>query len=89
MPAAPAARPTGPAVAPSAVAPAATAEAARPQAAFAAIDADGNGRITLEEWRTYQERAFRRHDHNNDGVITRQEMAAPGPAGPETARPAP
>ena len=51
---------------------------------FQAIDADRNGRITLEEWRNFQEREFRRHDANNDGVLTQDELAAPSrkPTGP-------
>lgn len=49
---------------------------------FDAMDADHNGRVTLEEWRTFQEKEFRRMDKNNDGVLTREEMAAPLPARP-------
>ncbi|MHC1712000.1 MAG: EF-hand domain-containing protein [Solidesulfovibrio sp.] len=47
---------------------------------FEAIDADHNGRITLEEWRTFQEREFRRLDRHDDGVLTREEMSSPSPA---------
>jgi len=41
------------------------------------MDADHNGRISLEEWRNFQEREFRRIDANDDGVITREELGAP------------
>ena len=82
--AAPAAAP-----APAAATPPPAAAGARPEAAFSAVDADGNGRVTLEEWRNYQEREFRRLDRNNDGVISREEPAASGPAKPAVARPAP
>jgi hypothetical protein len=93
--AAPVARPAGPpptstpAAAPAPVAPQAPAAVPAAPAAFSAIDADGNGRITLEEWRNFQEREFRRLDRNNDGVISREEMAAPGPSRAAPARPAP
>ena len=93
--AAPVARPAGPpptaspAVAPAPVAPQAPVAVPASPAAFSAIDADGNGRITLEEWRNFQEREFRRMDRNNDGVISREEMAAPGPSRAASARPAP
>ena len=85
--AAPVARPAGPPPASPAAAPAPVAQPA--PAAFSAIDADGNGRITLEEWRNFQEREFRRLDRNNDGVISREEMAAPGSSRAASARPAP
>ena len=92
--AAPVARPAGPppaspAAAPAPVAPQAPAAVPAAPAAFSAIDADGNGRITLEEWRNFQEREFRRLDRNNDGVISREEMAAPGSSRAASARPAP
>ncbi|EKO39460.1 MAG: hypothetical protein B193_1832 [Solidesulfovibrio magneticus str. Maddingley MBC34] len=92
--AAPVARPTGlppasPAAAPAPTAPATPAAVPAAPAAFSAIDADGNGRITLEEWRNFQEREFRRLDRNNDGVISREEMAAPGSSRAASARPAP
>ena len=87
--AAPVVRPAGPP--PTASPAAAPAQAAVPAApaAMSAIDADGNGRITLEEWRNSQEREFRRLDRNNDGVISREEMAAPGSSRAASARPAP
>ncbi len=49
---------------------------------FEAMDADHNGRVTLEEWRAFQEREFRRLDRNDDGVLTREEMTAPPPMAP-------
>ena len=56
---------------------------------FDAMDADHNGRVTLEEWRNFHEREFRRLDKNDDGVLTREEMAAPPPQRPGGPRPAP
>lgn len=49
---------------------------------FEAMDTDHNGRVTLEEWRNFQEREFRRLDKNDDGVLTREEMTAPPPMAP-------
>ncbi|WP_428565727.1 MAG: EF-hand domain-containing protein [Solidesulfovibrio sp. DCME] len=49
---------------------------------FEAMDADHNGRVTLEEWRSFHEREFRRLDKNDDGVLTREEMTAPPPLAP-------
>lgn len=49
-------------------------------ALFNAMDTDHNGRVTLEEWRAFHEREFRRLDKNDDGVLTREEMSAPHPA---------
>lgn len=39
---------------------------------FAAIDLDGNGYVTAQEWR----RAFSQFDVNRDGSITRDELSA-------------
>ncbi|MFP5258980.1 MAG: EF-hand domain-containing protein [Acidobacteriota bacterium] len=68
-----------PAPAPAAGKPTPVAPVVAPSQAgrFAAMDADHNGRITLEEWRAFQEREFRRLDANDDGVISREEMDAP------------
>nr|WP_303046334.1 EF-hand domain-containing protein [Desulfovibrio sp. DV] len=72
--------------APAAASPAAPPAAPRPAPAldFQAMDADHNGRVTLEEWRNFQEREFRRHDANNDGVLTQDELGVPSrkPTGP-------
>uniref|UniRef100_I2Q473 EF-hand domain-containing protein n=1 Tax=Desulfovibrio sp. U5L TaxID=596152 RepID=I2Q473_9BACT len=59
----------------------------RPGMLFDMMDTDRNGRVTLEEWRAFQDKAFRRMDKNNDNVLTREEMAASlpprhGPGGP-------
>lgn len=62
---------------PAAAAPAPAAAPPVRDGRFDAMDADHNGRITLEEWRNFQEREFRRIDANDDGVITREEMDAP------------
>ena len=56
---------------------------------FDVMDTDHNGRVTLEEWRAFQEREFRRLDKNDDGVLTREEMTAPPPMPGQGARPAP
>ncbi len=65
---------------------------ALPQADFAEIDRDGDGRITLEEWTAYMlerrearraqriearvEAIFQAGDADDDGVLTREELAA-------------
>jgi hypothetical protein len=57
----------------------------RPGMLFDMMDTDHNGRVTLEEWRAFQEKAFRRMDKNNDNVLTREEMSSalpPRPGGP-------
>lgn len=78
-----------------AAAPARPAQPGRPAGApnlsrlFEVMDTDHNGRITLEEWRNFHEREFRRLDKNDDGVLSREEMTAP-PALPGPGRhPAP
>ena len=46
---------------------------------FDVMDTDHNGRVTMEEWRNFHEREFKRMDKNGDGVLTRDEMTAPPP----------
>lgn len=84
--AAPAARPM-----PAATSPAPCPRAPDPSRLFTAMDKDKSGRVTLEEWRNFHENEFRRLDKNNDGVLTRDEMAAPpSPGGPRPyAKPSP
>ncbi|MFO7694056.1 MAG: hypothetical protein R6V57_13290 [Vicinamibacterales bacterium] len=41
---------------------------------FALVDADGNGRVTTQEWR----RAFTQLDVNRDGLLTEAELWSPG-----------
>jgi hypothetical protein len=69
---------------------------ARRQAWFRAADADGNGRLSLDEIELYSGTIFRFHDADRDNALTRPEVAprqpranapAPGPAqGPAPAR---
>lgn len=47
---------------------------------FAALDADHNGRVTLEEWRNAQNQLFRRLDTNDDSILTQEEVERQGPA---------
>ena len=41
---------------------------------FALMDADGDGKLTLQEWQAAQERIFKAMDSNKDGFVTLQEM---------------
>lgn len=50
---------------------------------FDALDADGDQKITREEFRRAAEQAFRQADKNSDGVIDTQEFAAIDPANPQ------
>ncbi|EFL49479.1 conserved hypothetical protein [Solidesulfovibrio fructosivorans JJ]] len=78
-PAAPVGRPLADQPRPNAAAPGP--RAPNPSRLFSAMDKDNNGRVTLEEWRNFHENEFRRLDKNDDGVLTRDEMAAPAPSG--------
>ncbi|UJX42781.1 EF-hand domain-containing protein [Desulfovibrio sp. JY] len=80
--AAPATRP-----APAGTSPAPCPRAPDPSRLFSAMDKDKNGRVTLEEWRNFHENEFRRLDKNDDGVLTRDEMAAPPSPSSGGARP--
>jgi Ca2+-binding EF-hand superfamily protein len=41
---------------------------------FALIDADGDGKLSLQEFQTAHERIFKAMDANKDGFVTLQEM---------------
>ena len=41
---------------------------------FALMDADGDGKLSLQEWQAAQERIFKAMDSNKDGFVTLQEM---------------
>jgi Ca2+-binding EF-hand superfamily protein len=44
--------------------------------AFQRLDANHDGKLSLDEFAATQQRAFERLDRNNDGVITRDELAS-------------
>lgn len=48
--------------------------AERQAAMFRALDANGNGQVTLEDMRPWAEARFRMADVNSDGAITREEV---------------
>jgi hypothetical protein len=43
---------------------------------FGMIDANGDGKLTLEEWQAAQERIFKAMDTDHDGTVTFEEMEA-------------
>jgi Ca2+-binding EF-hand superfamily protein len=54
---------------------------------FSLMDADGDGKLTLQEWQAAHERIFKAMDTDHDGTVTLEEMEAfmhgtSGPASP-------
>ena len=43
---------------------------------FGMVDANGDGKLTLEEWQAAQERIFKAMDIDHDGTVTYEEMEA-------------
>jgi EF hand len=41
---------------------------------FSLMDADGDGKLTLQEWQAAHERIFKAMDTNHDGTVTMDEM---------------
>jgi EF hand len=41
---------------------------------FSLMDADGDGKLTLQEWQAAHERIFKAMDTDHDGTVTMQEM---------------
>jgi Ca2+-binding EF-hand superfamily protein len=50
----------------------------RGQAMFRALDANGDGKVTLDELRPFAEAMFRARDANGDGALARDEVTAGG-----------
>ena len=44
--------------------------------AFARLDSNHDGKLSLQEFSAYQQRTFERMDRNHDGTITADEMAS-------------
>ena len=55
---------------------------------FSLMDADGDGKLTLQEWQAAHERIFKAMDTNHHGTVTLEEMEAfmHGTSGPASAR---
>ena len=55
---------------------------------FGLMDADGDGKLTLQEWQAAHERIFKAMDTNHDGTVTLEEMEAfmHGTSGPTSPR---
>jgi EF-hand domain pair len=55
---------------------------------FSLMDADGDGKLTLQEWQTAHERIFKEMDTDHDGTVTLEEMEAfmHGTSGPTSPR---
>jgi hypothetical protein len=45
-----------------------------PRIIFSLMDANGDGKLTLEEWQAAQERIFKAMDTDHDGTVTFEEM---------------
>jgi Ca2+-binding EF-hand superfamily protein len=43
---------------------------------FSLMDADGDGKLTLQEWQAAHERIFKAMDPDHDGAVTLEEMQA-------------
>ena len=43
---------------------------------FSLMDADGDGKLTLQEWQAAHERIFKAMDTDHDGTVTLEEMQA-------------
>jgi Ca2+-binding EF-hand superfamily protein len=43
---------------------------------FSLMDADGDGKLTLQEWQMAHEHIFKEMDTDHDGTVTLEEMEA-------------